>query len=975
MNQNIQKNLTQKNNSPEFPNFSKIQQNSNLIPNPHHSPINRVSILKTEEQKEIVRTNFYDPNDSSGNKKEFSVVTEIIRRNSILSFNSKNNINNTYNKLPLNFSFNQQISEPSFNQTFQKPDLNIEIKDFNKNESKFNDKKDNYKLLIKRIASQLNVQIRPPSQGFFYFAMLKGQYPLMIINKLKKEIINHTIDLDNEIFEIYSEKYMKYMELVKKIAHLLKMNMKNKMFWENERYKQKNNNSNSNSNINNQNVQTIKITKNIKANTNQNVQNIILKNTSKANNIKINSQNKTAQNIKSTLTFQNQNNNNINNTYHNQSKNVFGTMNQKKSNFLFQAGKEYDVNKNNKDVQNKNQNNTGSHRMNIVINPFNVCKNQNQNNIDLTQKNEFINNQFKKPISSINEINNNFERNNGKAQTITLSKAKINKEISNVNGQNKTKDNIEIKDTLNIDNNYIDETEVNNDNGFFKDNIIEKNKDSKMLINTNKSNEQNNIISNTKQKINSFNIQKNYFQNNPPILRTNNVQKIILSSKKSDKKNLQIKLSALKKSDEMKIATQIKPKIFTKEAKIDFNEINIPNINSNITNDHVIFVNKFNIFLNNSGIVIESNIPLSNEEKGQKYLKMDEFWEKYINYIYINYLINKIKISLFTFIHLIEEYFIWCENNDADSAKKMKNLVIQIINKVFNGNEIKKFLEMNKLNKLDDLFAKYEVFFKYGNKNNYKNNKQVEIKIENEQGCNCELCKNEKACLLKMSEINKKVNTNVNVESILINAEYLPKKDNNSNKKLKSNNLQISFKGKGKNNVFSKSKTEKSFESEYQYLPIKKNSAKKVEKFLNIISESKNKEKSEKKINEEEEREPKKENFIDIPNNTKIEDFFKIELEKNVEKKSKSKEKSVEKENNNEKESYKSKEEKNKKEKSKKNNRKKSKPSKKSNKRKNIYLDSESDSKSGSESEENKSRDKSKRSYQYPKTKKTKGKK
>ena len=45
MNQNIQKNLTPKNNSPEFPNFSKIQQNSNLIPNPHHSPINRVSIL------------------------------------------------------------------------------------------------------------------------------------------------------------------------------------------------------------------------------------------------------------------------------------------------------------------------------------------------------------------------------------------------------------------------------------------------------------------------------------------------------------------------------------------------------------------------------------------------------------------------------------------------------------------------------------------------------------------------------------------------------------------------------------------------------------------------------------------------------------------------------------------------------------------------------------------------------------------
>ena len=962
MNQNFQKTLTQNNNSPEFPLFSKIQQNSNLIPNPHYSPINRVSILKTEEQKEIVRTNVYNPNDSSGIKKEFSVVTEIIRRNSNISFNSKND--NTYNKLPLNFSFNQQISEPSLNQTFQNPNLNIEINDYDKNKSKNNSKNDSYKSLIKRIASQLTAQIRPPSQGFFYFSMLKGQYPLMIIKKMEKEIINHIIDLDSEIFAKYSEKYLKYMELVKKIAHLLKVNMKNKMFWENERYNQKNNN-----NIINQNNPEREINKSSKVNANQNVQNIILKNASKAKNTKNNLQNKTAQNIQSTLTFQNKNNN-INNTYYNQPKNIFCTMNQKKSNFLFHTGKEFSTNNinNNTDIQNKNQNNIGSQRINTVINPFKISKNQNQNNINFDQKNEFLINPFKKPINSKTEVNNHFDMINGNTQIIALSKAKINKEIANVNEQSKVKDDdIEMKDTLNI-NNFTDETNVYND--FVEDKNIVANKDSKILINTNIIPEQNNMISNTKQKINSFNTnntQTNYFQNNPSIIRTNKVQKIILSSKKGDKKNLEIKLSALKKSDEKKIDTQIKLKIPSKETKIDFNEINIPNINSNITNEHITFVNKFNIFLANSGIVIESNIPLSNEEQGQQFLKMDEFWQKYVNYVYINYLINKNKISLFNFVRLVEEYFIWCENNDADSAKKFKNLIIDIINKVFEEKEIEKFLKMNKLNKLEDIFARYEVFLKYGNESKSKRKKEFEIKIDNEQDCNCEICKNEKACLLKMSEINKKINTNVNVESILINAEYLPKAKNNN--KLKLNNLQMAFKGKDKKCGFSKTKTEKSFESEYQYLP---NFSNKGNKFSNNIIESLKKEENENKIKEEE-KEQKKENFIEITNNYKLEDFFSLESEKNIQKKSKSKgkEKSKDKENNSKKEIHKSQEEKIEKEKSKKNNKKKSKPSKNNAKRKYNYPDSESDS----EDEKNKSKDKSKRSYQYPKTKKTKGKK
>ena len=193
-------------------------------------------------------------------------------------------------------------------------------------------------------------------------------------------------------------------------------------------------------------------------------------------------------------------------------------------------------------------------------------------------------------------------------------------------------------------------------------------------------------------------------------------------------------------------------------------------------------MNNFYIFLSNNKILIESNVPVANEEKGQKYLKTDEFWEKYVNYLYFNYLVNNAnKVSLYNFIRIIEEYFLWCENNNSDSAKKFKALLIEIINKMNESKEIEQFLKMNKLNKIDDLFAKYEIFFKYGNEINKKKN-ELEIKIENNSECNCELCKNEKACLLKMSEINKKINTNVNVENILLNAEYPHKDEVNKNK-------------------------------------------------------------------------------------------------------------------------------------------------------------------------------------------------
>ncbi len=96
-------------------------QNSNL------SNINRVSILETEEQKKIVRTNVYEPNNSkSGNKQQFTVVTELISRSSNISFDHQHN---SFNNGPLNFSFNQTNSDLQMNQSFQNNSINFHIAD------------------------------------------------------------------------------------------------------------------------------------------------------------------------------------------------------------------------------------------------------------------------------------------------------------------------------------------------------------------------------------------------------------------------------------------------------------------------------------------------------------------------------------------------------------------------------------------------------------------------------------------------------------------------------------------------------------------------------------------------------------------------------------------------------------------------------------------------------------------------------
>ena len=121
MNSNIPKSSTQVNNPVKISSLISNQSKANnQRPTSNISSLNRVSILKTEEQKEIVRTNVYDPNDSSpGRSQKFTVVTEIIHRKSNIPFDSKYHSTISLNKMTNNFSFNQNAMEPALNQTFQ----------------------------------------------------------------------------------------------------------------------------------------------------------------------------------------------------------------------------------------------------------------------------------------------------------------------------------------------------------------------------------------------------------------------------------------------------------------------------------------------------------------------------------------------------------------------------------------------------------------------------------------------------------------------------------------------------------------------------------------------------------------------------------------------------------------------------------------------------------------------------------------
>jgi hypothetical protein len=501
-------------------------------------------------------------------------------------------------------------------------------------------------------------------------------------------------------------------------------------------------------------------------------------------------------------------------------------------------------------------------------------------------------------------VNNNVEVTSDKVQMITLSKKNVNNNVvtnnnNDINNAQKTMDDyndVEMKDETKV--NQIVENISNNNNNI---NIEQKKSLNMKIIPTRETiTSINNNITNNSMDIDMNNFQNNNNSNNATsIIRTDNVKRITFDSVKSPTKKLAIKLSTFRKSEDaiksnmVQASDTANPQTKKTPKKIVISEINAPSDNTKITDEHISFINKFKVLLSSNGLTMEYNIPMAYNEEGKYYLKKNEFWEKFVNYVYVNYLVDKKnKLSLFSFLYLIEQYFLWCEIPSPEYANEFKKLIIDTMNNVFSQKELKQFLSMNKLNNLDELFNKYELFLKYGNRNNYMKNNEIEIKIDNGGECNCELCQNQKACIKKISEMNKSTNIDVNVESIMIEAQNPPKQEKKENEigQLQTDNYFISFQGKNKSGLFSKSKTLHSFESVYQYVPPKFNiqEEEKEEEIKPASDKKKSKSKSnsksksrsksrDKKSSTKIKKEKNKENFIDVDNNAKIDDYVNKE--------------------------------------------------------------------------------------------------
>ena len=600
-----------------------------------------------------------------------------------------------------------------------------------------------------------------------------------------------------------------------------------------------------------------------------------------------------------------------------------------------------------------------------IINNNNIAEKPNvQDNLDIINtQSEPILYTYEENEKDI-EMKNKFEKIN--SCTIKNNEANINSKLNT---------NLEINNNkLNINTDFFQ------DNNNFNMKSIELNNkkedtNKKKFINMK-------IISSDNKRLSYDNIPKTNKINENIIDSSLKKERISFNSRKKLGKKIEIKLSVFKKNEEKNnISINNKENIKTKDniQKVNLSartnednkcEINAyqNNIKENSLHEQISFINEFYMLLSNNNINIIFNIPFSNDEKGQNLLKQNTFWEKYIQYLYNSYLINNNKISFFSFIQIIEQYFLWCENKSCEINLGFKKKFIDIVNKLYTMEEIFQFLSMNKLNNLDELFKKYEILNKNINMN-YKYSKEIEIKLDNNSHkCNCDICKNEIACINRVSEINKNLIVGVNTDNIFLAGSI--KQNNKKEKETKQ------IKNNKTNNIFTKSKTLLSFECSYNYIPKPKTelieNIKKSRSLKKINSQDKS---SNKSGDKNKSKKNEKHDDLSLENN-KIDDYLEIiklsdeeeEEEKKINKKKINKKKEKNSKKISKKEEIKSDSESEEEKLKNKKNRKKSRPKKKI---KIEISDSENDDNS-SDSEKNK-----KAKIQYPKKKnrKKKGKK
>ena len=865
----------------------QISSNSTLLDNPFNKISSNPFSKKSKSEININMLHEHNPKASNDNDylmhKTFENNCKInksqITRNSFninpgKSKELSNEISNGIIRIKVYRSHIKPKRATKFNEIENKSNI-FDVKSEIKNDTKinnnnntaisdFNDEKYKYRLLIKRIALQLKRKIKPPTKGYFYVSIIRTDKYMNTVKKIAKKMKNKICPPTHGFFYVFIEKQKQYKLLIKRIAFQLKKRIY---------------------------LPTCKIIK-IYESYRLLIKRIAI---SLRNSIK-----------KEKVTCVISGNNNICNDVNNSNINKIGEINNANQEADTAMDIDIDVENNNnkKEVINKEEINSENKIQSLTFTKTNVpyfTQNISNNNSNYT---------FSKMGIIQEEIPKSAEQN----KKYILKNNCFNLNINNNDNENNDKIEIEQMDQIKkIEKNQKESTEPMKINTNFIENdlnqeIINKTQKSQTEYVLKEQEEklvEEKIIErksqqNSVKKEEIFKIQKDpQNKSSKPIfknIRDSNYIKSVPCLTKQNKNiyfnmTLFTKENLIKENEERKIHNKSHSKNninfnlnnFTSNLNYNLNsndslnqKDNIQSINENITLTEIEtgkpnFINKFQKFLVQEKIEIVDNFPISLNESHKTYFQQSNFW--YLIICYIFYINNN--LSLYSIIHLLEQYNIWTNDKNEEIFYSLKEKIIEYINNNYTKEIIKQFLYMNKFKDINQIFEKFENVNGHADKIS-KIYEYKEIKVDNinilhdgkNLQCKCDLCTSDEACIKKVGDLNKNrihiVNdSNINIEQLSpekIKQNIIEKVNNNN---MLHNNEELFYKGlpkKKTNNFFSKSKTiiEEKTNIEYNYLP-------KLNKEKNSITNNPNESNNnniEKKNNNDESK-----NIIECPNN------------------------------------------------------------------------------------------------------------
>ena len=397
---------------------------------------------------------------------------------------------------------------------------------------------------------------------------------------------------------------------------------------------------------------------------------------------------------------------------------------------------------------------------------------------------------------------------------------------------------------------------------------------------------------------NNINIETNLNKDGKIIIDEENFPPKIVSSRSSKKsKKSKLKLTMIKKEDNYgeNILKLSEDNTLINKSENNKNLNSSQDLNISLSNIEVTscnFIQEFKKFLDKTNIQIINNFPVSSNEKNVLYFQQSNFWLFFLNYLFY----QKKSISIYTIISLLEQYFIWCKDKNIESFNSIKQIMKEYIKNNYSEDEINQFLFMNKLKIIDSIFEKFEKSIKFSIIKDYKEIKLDDINLTNQ--CNCDLCKNDDACIKKVRELNKdkiKIIKSGNIDFIGIEGGHDIFEKNKNIEMGVGSGEEVYLRGisEKKNRIFTKSKTKFSENTKFQYNNITRvDSDDKEKTFKNISKKKLNpnefKEKTE-EIKNNEEVEKKEEKVIEEENKEENKEEENTKNKKKVKKNKKDK--------------------------------------------------------------------------------------